>query len=108
MAVEIFDPAPLRSFPIKSQLAMPALPLAVHWNREMADHQNSSVRADRLIDDHELATITGRKRSTIQKDRLHGGGIPFVRIGRLVRYRMSDVSAWMASLPALRSTSEAA
>lgn len=62
--------------------------------------------ADRLLDDRDVAAITGRARSTLQKDRLDGTGIPFVRLGRLVRYRQSDVSAYLASLPTLSSTSE--
>ena len=62
--------------------------------------------ADRLLDDRDVAQITGRARSTLQKDRLIGTGIPFVRLGRLVRYRMSDVNAYLASLPSLRWTSE--
>ena len=62
---------------------------------------------DRLLDDHEVAQITRRARSTLQKDRVSGTGIPFVRIGRLVRYRQSDVAAYVAELPSLRSTSEA-
>ena len=62
---------------------------------------------DRLLNDHEVADITGRARSTLQKDRLFGTGIPFVRIGRLVRYRQSDVDAFLAALPSRRSTSEA-
>ncbi len=62
--------------------------------------------ADRLLDDREVAEITGRARSTLQKDRLAGSGIPFVRLGRLVRYRQSDINAFLASLPSLHSTSE--
>jgi predicted DNA-binding transcriptional regulator AlpA len=63
---------------------------------------------DPLLDDNEVAQITGRARSTLQKDRVIGTGIPFVRVGRLVRYRQSDVAAYLAALPSLRSTSEAA
>jgi hypothetical protein len=44
----------------------------------------------------------------LQKDRVIGTGIPFVRVGRLVRYRQSDVAAFLAALPIRRSTSEAA
>ena len=62
--------------------------------------------ADRLLDDREVSEITGRARSTLQKDRLAGSGIPFVRLGRLVRYRQSDINAFLASLPSLHSTSE--
>ena len=76
----------------------------------MAEPSNTRVMrsefADRLLDDREVADITGRARSTLQKDRLTGTGIKFVRIGRLVRYRQSDVSAYLAALPTLSSTSE--
>jgi predicted DNA-binding transcriptional regulator AlpA len=59
-----------------------------------------------LLSDRELSRLTGRSRSSLQKDRLTGSGIPFIRIGRLVRYRISDVQAWLAARPTLRSTSD--
>lgn len=62
--------------------------------------------AERLIDDRELSRRIGRARSTLQKDRVAGRGVPYVRIGSLVRYRESDVEFYLASLPARRSTSE--
>lgn len=61
---------------------------------------------DRLLTDRQVSEITGRARSTLQKDRLGGGGIPYVYVGRLVRYRLSDVQAYIAALPTCRSTSE--
>jgi predicted DNA-binding transcriptional regulator AlpA len=63
---------------------------------------------DQLLSDRDVEKITGRARSTLQKDRVSGSGIPFVRIGRLVRYRQSDVRAYIDALPARRSTSETA
>jgi predicted DNA-binding transcriptional regulator AlpA len=62
---------------------------------------------DQLLSDRDVEKITGRARSTLQKDRVSGSGIPFVRFGRLVRYRQSDVRAYLDALPACRSTSEA-
>jgi len=62
---------------------------------------------DRLLTEKDVAQVTGRAVSTLQKDRCAGGGIPFVRLGRLVRYRECDVAACLASLPAHRSTTEA-
>ena len=46
-----------------------------------------------LLSDFDVSEITGRSRSTLQKDRLRGGPdvLPFVRIGRLIRYRPQDV-----------------
>jgi predicted DNA-binding transcriptional regulator AlpA len=61
---------------------------------------------DPLLSDRDVEKITGRARSTLQKDRVTGIGIRFVRIGRLVRYRQSDVTAFLDALPARRSTSE--
>jgi predicted DNA-binding transcriptional regulator AlpA len=61
---------------------------------------------DPLLSDREVERITGRARSTLQKDRVVGTGIPFVRIGRLVRYRQCDLQAFLDALPAHRSTSE--
>ena len=62
---------------------------------------------DELLSDRDVEKITGRAQSTLQKDRVAGRGIRFIRIGRLVRYRRSDVSAYLASLPSYQSTSEA-
>jgi predicted DNA-binding transcriptional regulator AlpA len=61
---------------------------------------------DPLLSDRDVEKITGRARSTLQKDRVTGTGIPFVRIGRLVRYRQSDVTVFLDGLPRHRSTSE--
>jgi predicted DNA-binding transcriptional regulator AlpA len=62
---------------------------------------------DPLLSDRDVERITGRARSTLQKDRVAGGGIPFIRLGRQVRYRQSDVSAYLDGLQRRRSTSEA-
>jgi hypothetical protein len=63
---------------------------------------------DQLLSDRDVEKITARARSTSQKDRVAGSGTPFVRIGRLVRYRSTDVSAFLDGLPSRRSTSETA
>lgn len=44
---------------------------------------------------------------TLQAWRCRGGGPPFIRVGRLVRYRPQDVEAWITSRR-VSSTSEAA
>jgi hypothetical protein len=62
---------------------------------------------DPLLTDFDLERVTGRARSTWQKARLTGDGPPFIRLGRLVRYRQSDFELWLAAHPSLRSTSEA-
>lgn len=42
---------------------------------------------------------------TLQAWRSRGGGPPFVKVGRLVRYRGADVKRWIESRT-VRSTSE--
>jgi len=61
---------------------------------------------DRLLDEDEVEHVTKRKSSTLQKDRVAGRGIPFIKLGRLVRYRESDVAQYLAGCPTYRSTSE--
>ncbi len=50
---------------------------------------------DKLLTDDDLAALTGRGKSSWQKDRLAGAGPRFIKVGRLVRYRPSDVQAWL-------------
>ena len=70
-----------------------------------AQKSDLTLNAETLLTDRDVARLTKRARATLQKDRLRGGGIPFIRLGRLVRYRQSDVSAFVAAQPALHSTS---
>jgi predicted DNA-binding transcriptional regulator AlpA len=67
-----------------------------------------STDIEPLLDDRDLEKITGRARSTWQKSRLTGEGPPFIRLGRLVRYRASEFEAWLNAHPSIRSTSDAA
>jgi predicted DNA-binding transcriptional regulator AlpA len=53
----------------------------------------------------QVSEITGRSISTLEKDRLFGSGPRYVKLGRLVRYRPSDVQAWLSER-VRRSTSE--
>lgn len=62
---------------------------------------------DQLWDEGQLAAYRGCAVSSIQKERVRGDGPPFVKLGRLVRYRPEDVRAWVAER-VVNSTSEAA
>jgi predicted DNA-binding transcriptional regulator AlpA len=48
-----------------------------------------------LLDETEISKLLGRSVATLQKDRLRGNGPPFIKVGRLVRYRPSGVRAWL-------------
>jgi predicted DNA-binding transcriptional regulator AlpA len=74
--------------------------------RQEVSRGQEPLRVDPLLTDFDLERLTGRARSSWQKARLTGEGPNFLRLGRLVRYRASDVAAWLAARPALRSTSD--
>jgi excisionase family DNA binding protein len=54
----------------------------------------------------EAAEYLRSSQSTLAKLRLYGGGPVFTRIGRVIRYRRSDLDRWMSE-KLTRSTSEA-
>lgn len=49
-----------------------------------------------LIDERRLAEMTGRSVRTVQADRLRGRGIPFIRLGRSIRYDLEVVKRYFA------------
>jgi predicted DNA-binding transcriptional regulator AlpA len=50
-----------------------------------------------LIDEAALAGRLGISRSTLQSWRYAGRGPRFIKLGRLVRYRVSDVDAYLVA-----------
>src|SRR3954462_12353117 len=52
---------------------------------------------DRLLTEAEVARRQSRSVKTLQNQRVNGDGIPFLKLGRSVRYRLSDVVAWEQS-----------
>lgn len=60
-----------------------------------------------LLTTPEVAECLGIAQITARKWRLEGFGPRFVKVGSGVRYRASDVEAWLASRT-VQSTSEAA
>lgn len=53
-----------------------------------------------------VAAIRDCSLATIERDRWAGTGIPFVKIGRLVRYRKLDIQHWLAQHLSVQSTSQ--
>ena len=49
------------------------------------------------IDEKKVARITGRAIPTLRNDRHKGRGIPYIKIGRSVRYAFNDVIDFMES-----------
>ena len=63
---------------------------------------------DRLISEKEAAKITGLSVAWFQRKRWAGGGPPFVKIGRAVRYRETDLNAYIDARAGNLSTSDVA
>ena len=49
----------------------------------------------KYINEHQVAEITGRALSTLRNERSRGLGIPYIKIGRSVRYDLTDVISFM-------------
>lgn len=50
-----------------------------------------------LWTEDDFADFAKISRSTIQKMRVRGDGCPYLKVGRLVRYKPDDVRAWLAA-----------
>ena len=51
----------------------------------------------KLITDIELAEIIRRSVQTIRNDRHKGRGLPYIKIGRSIRYNLADVERYLDS-----------
>ena len=60
-----------------------------------------------LLNEQAVAKQLNCEVKTLQAWRCRGGGPPFIRVGRLVRYRPQSVEAWIESR-SVNSTSEIA
>ena len=49
----------------------------------------------RYVNEKEAARITGRALSTLRNERANGRGIPYLKIGRSVRYSLADIISFM-------------
>jgi hypothetical protein len=49
----------------------------------------------KYIEEREVARITGFALSTLRNNRFKGAGIPYLKIGRSVRYNLKDVVDFM-------------
>jgi predicted DNA-binding transcriptional regulator AlpA len=50
---------------------------------------------EKLLTQAEVASFIGMSESWLAWHRWYGDSIPFLKIGRSVRYRLSDVQAWV-------------
>lgn len=52
---------------------------------------------DALITEKDLSRWLNRSLGSIRRDRLVRRGVPYIRVGRLVRYRREDVLAYLTA-----------
>jgi predicted DNA-binding transcriptional regulator AlpA len=53
------------------------------------------VEETRYLNEKQVAEITGRALSTLRNERSQGKGIPYIKVGRSIRYDYSDVVKFM-------------
>ncbi|HOO44716.1 MAG TPA: helix-turn-helix domain-containing protein [Deltaproteobacteria bacterium] len=71
------------------------------------DFFSQALSSKVLLTTKEAAALLGIGKSTLDQDRLYGRlRIPFIRLGRSVKYRLSDIEAYLKNLKAFTSTSE--
>lgn len=59
-----------------------------------------------LFSQETVAAIRDCSLATIERDRWIGIGIPFLKMGRLVRYRKSDIRTWLDMHTSFQSTTK--
>ncbi|NGZ29553.1 MAG: helix-turn-helix domain-containing protein [Magnetococcales bacterium] len=64
-----------------------------------------SAPATALFDQGMVAAIRGCSPKTCERDRWAGGGVPFRKVGRLVRYAKADILKWIEQHAVVTSTS---
>jgi hypothetical protein len=57
-------------------------------------YRPESPQAEVFLTEQQLAARHQRSVKTLRNDRVSGGYVPFLKIGRSVRYRLSDVLAF--------------
>jgi len=80
--------------------------LSFTGTREDASHMVGSQRdndfkeclpVEPLLNERQYSKITDQSLTKVQRDRKHGRGCPFVKLGRHVRYRPEDVRRYFES-----------
>lgn len=59
-----------------------------------------------LFSQETVAAIRDCSLATLERDSWIGNGIPFIKMGRLVRYRKSDIRAWLDQHISIPSTAQ--
>lgn len=74
--------------------------------REQSLSEFYSAPDEALFNQITVAHIRDCSTATMERDRWSGGGIPFIKIRRAVKYRKTDVLLWLDQYMPQNSTSD--
>lgn len=74
--------------------------------REELLKEFDAASACTLFTQETVAAIRDCSVYTIERDRWAGSGVPFLKIGRQVRYRKKNILEWLSNINVQRSTSK--
>lgn len=71
------------------------------WQKRPAREDQMTIgnTLEPLLNEHDVARITGLSLASVRRWRLLKRGPKFVKIGAAVRYKPQDISAWLESQP---------
>jgi len=99
-------------------LISPNIPflILIFWRNEMITNESKSLllireyeeaSEDTFFSQNTVAALRNCSLSTIERDRWAGIGIPFRKLGRMVRYCKSDIKKWFEQQIVFQSTAQA-
>jgi hypothetical protein len=69
-------------------------------------HEYEQAPESALFSQETVAAIRDCSLATLERDRWAGTGIRFIKMGRLVRYRKSEIRAWLEKHQSMSSTTK--
>lgn len=72
---------------------------AEELQNEKGRERQHSLRLDALLNEYDLAHITGLSVASVRRWRLLRQGPRYLKIGAAVRYKPEDISTWLESRP---------
>ena len=85
----------------KKSRGIPLRPSSMYWGSNTHSPQARSAfqmqQENDLLDQTQLARLLGKSEFWVERCRWAGNGVPYVKIGRTVRYRRADVDAWLSA-----------
>lgn len=81
--------------------------MKTHKTRNELLNEFDQAPDNTLFEQTTIAAVRSCSTATLERDRWLGGGIPFVKIGRSVRYHKNAVLSWLEQHKTINSTSAA-